>query len=97
MCTERYYFSCADGYLETMTDTSDNLISISMALLSSLFFAIFMVLIKPIIAVYRALRITAISLSIGAIGLWLIVGAVFGIWLLQIELLLCLMLRLVPF
>ena len=39
-----------------------------------------MVLIKPVIAVYGALRITAISLVIGAVGLWFIVGLVFGVW-----------------
>ena len=69
-----------DGYLETITGSPDSLIGITMALLSSLFLSIFMVLIRPIIIIYGALRITAISLSIGAIGLWLIVGIVFGIW-----------------
>jgi drug/metabolite transporter (DMT)-like permease len=69
-----------DGYLETIAGSSDSLIGVAMALLSSLFLSIFMVLIRPIIAVYGALRVTAISLVIGAIGLWLIVGIVFGIW-----------------
>jgi drug/metabolite transporter (DMT)-like permease len=69
-----------DGYLETIAGSSDSLIGVVMALLSSLFLSIFMVLIRPIIAVYGALRVTAISLVIGAIGLWLIVGIVFGIW-----------------
>ena len=69
-----------DGYLETIGGSSNSLIGVTMALLSSLFLSIFMVLIRPIIAVYGALRITAISLVVGAIGLWLIVGIVFGIW-----------------
>ena len=69
-----------DGYLETITGSPDSLIGITMALLSSLFLSIFMVLIRSIISIYGALRITAISLSIGAIGLWLIVGIIFGIW-----------------
>jgi len=69
-----------DGYLETIAGSSDSLIGVTMALLSSLFLSVFMVLIRPIIAVYGALKITAISLVIGAIGLWLIVGIVFGIW-----------------
>jgi len=69
-----------DGYLETISGSSNSLIGVTMALLSSLFLSIFMVLIRPIIAVYGALRITAISLVVGAIGLWLIVGIVFGIW-----------------
>ena len=69
-----------DGYLEAIAGLSDSLIGVAMALLSSLFLSIFMVLIRPIITVYGALRVTAISLVIGAIGLWLIVGIVFGIW-----------------
>jgi drug/metabolite transporter (DMT)-like permease len=69
-----------DGYLETVMGSSDSLIGVIMALLSSLFLSIFMVLIRPIIEIYGALRVTAISLVIGAIGLWLIVGIVFGIW-----------------
>ena len=69
-----------DGYLETIMGSSDSLVGVIMALLSSLFLSIFMVLIRPIIEIYGALRITAISLVIGAIGLWLIVGIVFGVW-----------------
>jgi drug/metabolite transporter (DMT)-like permease len=69
-----------DGYIETIEGSSDSLIGVTMALLSSLFLSIFMVLIRPIIAVYGALRITTISLVIGAVGLWLIVGIIFDIW-----------------
>ena len=69
-----------DGYLETLAGSTESLIGVSMALLSAIFLAIYMVLIKPVIAIYGALRITAISLVIGAMGLWLIVGLVFGIW-----------------
>ena len=39
-----------------------------------------MVLIKPVITIYGALRVTAISLMIGAVGLWFIVGLVFNVW-----------------
>ena len=69
-----------DGYLETLAGSTESLIGVSMALLSAIFLSIYMVLIKPVIAIYGALRITAISLVIGAMGLWLIVGLVFGIW-----------------
>ena len=51
-----------------------------MALASSVFLSIYMVLIKPVISIYGALRISALSLVIGAIGLWCVVGLVFGIW-----------------
>ena len=69
-----------DGYLATLTGSVDSLVGVSMALLSAIFLSIYMVLIKPVIAVYGALRMTAISLVIGAAGLWVIVGLVFGIW-----------------
>ena len=69
-----------DGYLATLTGSSDSLIGVIMALSSSIFLSVFMVLIKPIIGTYGALRITAISLIIGALGLWVIVGLVFNIW-----------------
>ncbi len=69
-----------DGYLATLTGSSDSLIGVIMALSSSIFLSVFMVLIKPIIGAYGALRITAISLIIGALGLWVIVGLVFNIW-----------------
>ena len=69
-----------DGYLATLTGSSDSLIGILMALASSVFLSIYMVLIRPVISIYGALRVSALSLVIGAIGLWFVVGLVFGIW-----------------
>ena len=70
----------SDGYLATLTGSSNSLIGVTMALSSSILLSIYMVLIRPIIGIYGALRITAISLVIGGIGLWLIVGIIFNIW-----------------
>ena len=69
-----------DGYLATLAGSSDSLIGVLMALASSVFLSIYMVLIRPVISIYGALRISALSLVIGAIGLWCVVGLVFGIW-----------------
>ena len=69
-----------DGYLATLAGSFDSLIGVLMALASSVFLSIYMVLIRPVIAIYGALRITAISLFIGAVGLWVVVGLVFDIW-----------------
>ncbi|MBM10363.1 MAG: EamA family transporter [Magnetovibrio sp.] len=69
-----------DGYLATLAGSFDSLIGVLMALASSIFLSIYMVLIRPVIAIYGALRITAISLFIGAVGLWFVVGLVFDIW-----------------
>ena len=37
-------------------------------------------LVRPIITIYGALRITAITMMLGGIGLWLVVGLFFGVW-----------------
>jgi drug/metabolite transporter (DMT)-like permease len=42
--------------------------------------AAYSVAIRPVIAKFGALRITAITMSIGAAGLWLVVGLFWQIW-----------------
>ena len=42
--------------------------------------ALYTVLIKPTITKYGALRITAITMMIGACGLWLVVGFIWHLW-----------------
>jgi drug/metabolite transporter (DMT)-like permease len=39
-----------------------------------------MVMVRPIIAQYGALRITAITMFTGAVGLWLVIGLFWQIW-----------------
>jgi len=36
--------------------------------------------VRPLIQEYGALRITAVTMFIGGVGLWLMVGGVWGIW-----------------
>ena len=69
-----------DGYLATLAGSTDSIVGVLMALLSAVFLSFYMVLIRPVIVLYGALRMTAISLVIGALGLWFIVGLVFGVW-----------------
>ena len=69
-----------DGYLATLAGSSKSLIGVLMALACAVTLSIYMVLIKSVVEVYGALRITTLSIVIGAIGLWLVVGFVFGIW-----------------
>ena len=69
-----------DGYLATLAGSSKSLIGVLMALACTVTISIYMVLIKSVVEVYGALRITTLSIVIGAIGLWLFVGFVFGIW-----------------
>jgi drug/metabolite transporter (DMT)-like permease len=48
--------------------------------------AAYSVAIRPVIAQFGALRITAITMSIGALGLWLVVGLVWQLWVNPLDL-----------
>jgi drug/metabolite transporter (DMT)-like permease len=69
-----------DGYLGALAGSSANVFGIVLAILCAAFVAAYSVMVRPIIEQYGALRITAITMSIGAIGLWLVVGVFFGVW-----------------
>lgn len=69
-----------EGYLARLEGTSENLIGIFMAIGCAAAIASYSVMAKPIITEYGALRITAITMLGGAIGLWIVVGVFFGIW-----------------
>ncbi|MDP6768425.1 MAG: DMT family transporter [Arenicellales bacterium] len=53
---------------------------VGLALLCAALGSGYAVLVRPLIQEYGALRITAISMFLGAIGLWLVVGGIWGIW-----------------
>ena len=69
-----------DGYLAKLSGSGQSLIGVFMALGCAATVGSYAVLIKPVIAKYDALRITAITMSIGALGLWLLVGSFWNIW-----------------
>lgn len=69
-----------DGYLGSLKGDSGSLIGIGLIMFCAAVGSAYAVLIKPINVRHGALRITAVTLMIGAIGLWLLVGAAFGIW-----------------
>lgn len=69
-----------DGYLAQLSGTGKNLIGVLMALGCAAAVAAYSVAIRPVIAQFGALRITAITMSLGAVGLWLVVGVVWQIW-----------------
>jgi len=69
-----------DGYLAMLAGAGQNLIGVLMAMGCAAVVAFYTVMVRPIIAKYGALRITAITLSIGAIGLWFVVGLFWKIW-----------------
>ncbi len=69
-----------DGYLAKLAGSTDSLLGIMLALGCSAAVAAYSVMIRPIIGQYGALRITAITMFIGSIGLWGVVGIFFDIW-----------------
>jgi len=69
-----------DGYLAKLSGSGQSFIGVLMALGCATAVASYAVLVKPVIAAYGALRITAITMTIGAVGLWLLVGGFWQIW-----------------
>ncbi len=69
-----------DGYLARLAGDTANLFGVMLAVGCAATVALFTVLVRPIIAEYGALRITALTLVLGAAGLWLLVGMSRGVW-----------------
>ena len=69
-----------DGYLAKLAGAGQSLIGILMILGCALVIAAYTVMVRPIIVKYVALRITAVTMFMGAVGLWLVVGVFWKIW-----------------
>jgi len=68
-----------DGYLAKLGGAAENFIGILMVIGCVVVIAAYAVLVRPIIAKYGALRITAITMFLGAVGLWVVVGLFWNI------------------
>ena len=69
-----------DGYLSALAGKPGELFGILLVLCCAALGSAYAVLIKPVVARHGALRITAVSMMTGGIGLWLLVGVAFGVW-----------------
>jgi drug/metabolite transporter (DMT)-like permease len=69
-----------DGYLAKLAGSAQNLIGVIMAMSCAAVLAVYTVMVRPIIGRYGAMRITAVTMFIGAVGLWLVVGIFWKIW-----------------
>ena len=69
-----------DGYLAKLAGAAESFIGIVMAMGCSAVVAAYTVMVRPIIGRYGALRITAITMLMGAVGLWIVVGLFWKIW-----------------
>jgi drug/metabolite transporter (DMT)-like permease len=70
-----------DGYLAELAGSPRNLLGMLLAVCCAAVVATYTVMVRPLIALYGALRITALSMMIGGIGLWVIVGLAFDTWI----------------
>lgn len=68
-----------DGYLASLTGGGRELFGIFLALVCTALVGFYTVMIRPVIAEHGALRITSLSMFIGGLALWLLVGLVWGI------------------
>lgn len=69
-----------DGYLAELAGREGSLYGIALAIACAALVAVYAVLVRPLINTYGAIRITTITMAIGAIGLWVLVGVAWGIW-----------------
>ncbi|MGI9382674.1 MAG: DMT family transporter [Methyloligellaceae bacterium] len=69
-----------DGYLTQLAGDEGSLFGVLLALGCAALGSAYAVLVRPLINSYGALRITALGMSIGAAGLWIIVGVFWSVW-----------------
>lgn len=72
-------FLLTDGYLQQLEGERLNLVGVLLALACATTGAGYMVLVRPMIQRYGAMRMTAYTFAIGAVALWLAVATAFGI------------------
>ncbi|MDQ7785716.1 MAG: DMT family transporter [Desulfomonilaceae bacterium] len=69
-----------DGYLAELAGSGRSLVGVFMAMGCAALVASYAVLVRPIVVKHGALRVTALSTFIGGIGLWILVGLTWGVW-----------------
>lgn len=69
-----------DGYLSALAGKPGELFGILLVLVCAALGSAYAVMVKPIVVRHGALRITAVSMMTGGVGLWLLVGVAFGVW-----------------
>ncbi|MFH1242219.1 MAG: DMT family transporter [Pseudomonadota bacterium] len=69
-----------DGYLEQLKLGGGVIYGVLLALLCATCGSVYLVLIRPLINKYGAIRITTLTFTIGAMALWITVGLAWDIW-----------------
>jgi len=69
-----------DGYLEQLEMGGGVIYGVLLSLLCSTIGSAYLVLIRPVINQYGAIRITTLTFTLGAMTLWVTVGVAWNIW-----------------
>jgi len=69
-----------DGYLEQLEMGGGAIYGVLLALICAIVGSVYLVLIRPVINRYGAIRITTLSFVFGAVALWITVGFAWDIW-----------------
>ncbi len=69
-----------DGAIEALAGEGRNLWGVLLAMGCAALGSLYSVMIKPVMARHGGLRIIAITMMMGGVGLWLLVGAAWGEW-----------------
>lgn len=69
-----------DGYLEQLKMGGGVIYGVLLALLCAICGSVYLILIRPLINKYGAIRITTLTFTIGAMSLWVTVGLAWDIW-----------------
>lgn len=69
-----------DGYLTQLAGLEGSLGGVLLAVACAALVAVYSVAVRPLINRYGAIPITTVTMTIGAAGLWLLVGIAWGVW-----------------
>jgi len=69
-----------DGYMAELAGRSGSLYGIGLAMVCAALAALYAVMARPLINKHGAIRISTITIALGAAGLWVIVGVAWNIW-----------------
>ncbi len=69
-----------DGYLAELEGREGSLYGIGLAIACAALAAVYAVMARPLIIKHGAIRITTITITLGAAGLWVIVGVAWNVW-----------------
>ena len=73
-------FLITDGAIDALVQGDDTLTGVLLAIVCASLGSFYAVLAKPVMARHGGMKITALAMMLGGIGLWLGVGAAWGNW-----------------